>query len=75
MTVSLVSFESTRVFVPEVPDTYRTYTESLNHPEVLRVPVTVLICPESMCNTLEGVYDRARKVVCRIDLPLISEFN
>lgn len=77
VSVSLVPLESTRerFFVPEVPDAYRANTKSLDHPVVLGVPVTVLICPQSMCNTLEGVYDWACKVICRIDLPLISEDN
>jgi hypothetical protein len=46
-------------------------SECVNHPLVLRVPITVFVSPESMGNTLYRINGRAREIVGRVNLPLV----
>ena len=62
-------------YVPEVPDVYRSDVESLDHPVVLRVAVTVLVCPKRMSDSLERVHDRAGEIVSGVNLPLRTAEN
>jgi hypothetical protein len=59
--------------VPEVPNEHRAQVQSLDHPVVLRVTIAVLVRSESVCDTLQGVYDGAGKVIGRVYLPLIPK--
>lgn len=58
---------------PEIPDVYGSKFQRLDHPIVLRVSITVFVCPQSMSNTLEGVNDGASKIVSGVDLPLVTK--
>lgn len=56
----------------EVPDAHGPKTECLDHPVVLWVPVSVLVCPQSMRYTLDRIYNRASEVICRVNLPFVT---
>jgi hypothetical protein len=59
------------LYLPEIPDVNFAKSEGLNHPLVLRVPITVFVSPESMGNTLYRINGRAREIVGRVNLPLV----
>ena len=59
-----------KIDIPEIPDMNLAKAKCVNHPQILRVSITVFVSPESMGNTLERINNRAGKIVGRIDLPL-----
>lgn len=56
----------------KVPDVDLAKAESLEHPPVLGVTVTVLDGSESMSDTLEAIDERAGEVVGRVGLVLVA---
>lgn len=57
----------------EIPKFRLPDLESVDEPEVLRVPISVLVGPESVGNTLEGVNDGAGEIVRGVGEVLGSE--
>lgn len=58
--------------VPKVPNLNGTKPKSIVHPHVLRIAVAILVCPQCMRYTLQGVDNGTGEVVGRIHLPLVS---
>ena len=56
----------------EIPNANRSKPERLDHPVVLGIPITVLVGPQSMCNTFNRIDDWASKIVCGVNLPLVA---
>lgn len=56
----------------EVPDIDFAKPGSLEHPLILGVPIAIFVSPEGVRDTFDRVDNRAGKVICGIDLPLVT---
>jgi hypothetical protein len=56
---------------PKIPDIDCAQSESLDHPLILGISVTILVCSQSMSNALHRVDDRTCKVVRWVNFPFI----
>ena len=72
MGVSVLGLGKKEGNLPEIPDIDRAEVQSFYHPIVLGVTIPVLVCPQSVGDTLNRVNDRAGKIVSGIDLPLLA---
>ena len=57
---------------PEVPDIDRAYFEGFDHPLILRIAVPIFVCPERVCDPLQGIYDWTRKIIRGVYFPSIT---
>jgi hypothetical protein len=60
---------------PEIPDVDRSQRQSLDHPLILRISVTIFVCPECMRDPFDGVDNGTSKVVSRVHLPFLSRIR
>ena len=56
----------------EIPDEDRAKGESLDHPVILGIAITVFVRPQSMSDALKRVDNGAGEIIRRINLPLIA---
>jgi hypothetical protein len=56
----------------EIPDSGLAQVQSIQHPIVLGVAITVFVGSKSVCNTLDAVYDWASEIIGRIHLVLVT---
>ncbi len=73
MKLSLGQQSIDEIKATEVPDIDFANSESLDHPLVLWVAVTIFIGPKSVGDPFDRIHDRAGKVVSRVDFPLLTE--
>jgi hypothetical protein len=57
---------------PKIPDVHRSQVKRFNHPLILRITIAILIRPQSMRYSFDGVHDRTSKVVCWVNLPFVA---
>jgi hypothetical protein len=60
------------ISIPEVPDVDLTKSKRINHPLILRVAIAVFVGPQSVGHAFDGIDDWAGKVICWVDLPLVT---